>query len=232
LANFHAEKSGHDQFEESTEEIVPLTEEEKKQKLEELRQKMTEKRAKRAVEEAQENKVNEALRRKAGKDMNKIKEDMRLKEALKEAEVKKREKIEDAKAKAAVKAQIEADKKARAEKAAREKALRDGQPVIDSPSSTGPSRPAPATTLPKKEFAETRLAIRMSSGGQQYTTTLPCDAPLREVAEYLAGQLLSVDVDTVSFTQHFPRKNFTREDFSKSLKDLGLTPSAVLIATP
>jgi UBX domain-containing protein 1/4 len=126
--------------------------------------------------------------------MNKIKEDLRLKEALKEAEAKKRgiytcvgdlpddlliprlEKIEDAKAKAAVKAQIEADKKARAEKAAREKALRDGQPVIDSSSSTGPSRPAPATTLPKKEFAETRLAIRMSSGGQQYTTTLPCDA--------------------------------------------------------
>ena len=125
--------------------------------------------------------------------MNKIKEDMRLKEALKEAEAKKRgiylywissedlliprlEKIEDAKAKAAVKAQIEADKKARAEKAAREKALRDGQPIIDSSSSTGPSHPAPATTLPKKDFAETRLAIRMSSGGQQYTTTLPSDA--------------------------------------------------------
>lgn len=46
---------------------MPLTEEEKKQKLEELKQKMAEKRAKKAVEEAQENKVNEALRRKAGK---------------------------------------------------------------------------------------------------------------------------------------------------------------------
>jgi hypothetical protein len=86
------------------------------------------------------------------------------------------EKIEDAKAKAAVKAQIEADKKARAEKAAREKALRDGQPIVDSSSSTAPSRPAAATTVPKKDFAETRLAIRMASGGQQYTTTLPSDA--------------------------------------------------------
>jgi len=28
---------------------------------------------------------------------------------------------------------------------------------------------------------------------------------LREVAEFLAGQTLSVDVDTVSFAQHFPR---------------------------
>jgi len=235
LANFHAEKSGHDQFEESTEEIKPLTEEEKKQKLEELRLKMAEKRSKKAVEEAKEHKANEALRRKAGKDMNKIKEDLKLKEAMKEAEAKKREKIEDAKAKAAIKAQIEADKKARAEKAAREKALRDGQPIPDSTAAAaGPSRPAaaPAAAVAGKDFKETRLQIRMSTGGQPYTTTLSSEAPLREVAEFLAGQLLTIDVDTVTLAQHFPRKTFSRQDFSKSLKDLGLTPSAVLIATP
>lgn len=28
---------------------------------------------------------------------------------------------------------------------------------------------------------------------------------LREVAEYLAGQTLTVDVDTVNFSMHFPR---------------------------
>jgi hypothetical protein len=71
-------------------------------------------------------------------------------------------------------------------------------------------------------------------------------AALREVAEFLAGQTLSVDVDTVNFAQHFPRyvtlrclilhmavltmcsrKQFSRSDFSKTLRDLGLTPSAV-----
>lgn len=35
LASFHAEKSGHTNFEESTEELKPLTEEEKKERLEE-----------------------------------------------------------------------------------------------------------------------------------------------------------------------------------------------------
>lgn len=35
FASFHAEKSGHTNFEESTEAIKPLTEEEKKQKLQE-----------------------------------------------------------------------------------------------------------------------------------------------------------------------------------------------------
>jgi len=54
---------------------------------------------------------------------------------------------------------------------------------------------------------------------------------LRDVAEFVAAQTLTVDVDTVSFAQHFPRKQFERSDFSKSLRDLGLTPSAVLIAS-
>ena len=47
------------------------------------------------------------------------------------------EKIEDAKARAAVKAQIEADKKARAAKAAREKAAREGATSIETVAMTG-----------------------------------------------------------------------------------------------
>ncbi|EAU90430.1 DNA-binding protein [Coprinopsis cinerea okayama7 len=234
LANYHAEKSGHDQFEESTEEIKPLTEEEKKQKLEELRAKMAEKRAKRAAEEAKEAKANELIRRKQGKDLNKIKEELKVKEALKEAEAKKREKIEEAKARAAVKAQIEADKKARAEKAAREKALREGRPIVDAP---GPSNPSPAaiaaaTTGPSSERKETRLQIRMSTGGPPLTTTLPSESPLRELAEFVAAQSPDIDVDSVKFTQAFPRKTFGLSDFSKTLKELGLVPSAALVATP
>ncbi|KAK7062536.1 hypothetical protein VNI00_000024 [Paramarasmius palmivorus] len=309
LANFHAEKSGHDQFEESTEEIKPLTEEEKQERLAELRAKMAEKRARKAVVEAEENKANEALRRKAGKDMNKIKEELQAKEAIKEAEQKRREKIEDAKARAAVKAQIEADKKARAEKAAREKALREGNPLPgDGGSSTAPAAATNTTAsassgVAGRDFKDTRLQIRMSTGGQPYTTTLPSDArecflfarwpfpklysiislcglcilvvllptrlgrdvksllvvahvrgrqlpilrvlsikaidthlysntALREVAEFVAAQNLAVNAETVTLAQHFPRKTFERSDFSKTLRELGLTPSAVLIATP
>jgi len=71
----------------------------------------------------------------------------------------------------------------------------------------------------------------MASGGQPYTTTLSSDATLREVAEFLAGQTLLVDVETVTFAQHFPRKTFSRDDLARTLKELGLTPSAVLIAS-
>lgn len=172
---------------------------------------MAEKRAKKAEEEAKEHKVNESIRRKAGKvsrhlivaltnikdsaqDMSAIKQELQVKEAMKEAEQKKRgmlkcthknliftrflDKIADAKAKAAVKAQIEADKKARAEKAAREKALRDGQPLPES--STSAPAPAAASTsasgVAGRDFKETRLQIRMATGGPPYTITLSSDA--------------------------------------------------------
>ncbi|KAI0940721.1 hypothetical protein AcV7_003025 [Taiwanofungus camphoratus] len=229
LANYHAEKSGHDQFEESTEEVKPLTEEEKRQKLAELREKMAAKRAVKAKEDARENLANEAIRRKAGRDINELREEIKAKEMKKEAEAKRREKLEDAKARAAIKAQIEADKRDRAEKAAREKALREGKPV---PGSSAPAASTPAAALiasktAGRDYPETRLQIRLASGGQPYTTTLSSDATLREVAEFLAGQTLSVDVETVAFAQHFPRKMFSPSDFSRTLRDLGLTPSAV-----
>ncbi|GJE99256.1 ubiquitin-related domain-containing protein [Phanerochaete sordida] len=66
----------------------------------------------------------------------------------------------------------------------------------------------------------------MAGGAQPYTTTLASDAKLRQIAEHLAEQGLNVD----SATQ-FPRKQFSQEDFGRTLCELGLTPSAVLIAS-
>ncbi|GJE99251.1 hypothetical protein PsYK624_155010 [Phanerochaete sordida] len=236
LAQYHAEKSGHDQFEESTEEVKPLTEEEKKQKLAELREKMAAKRAVKAKQEAEEHKANEAIRRKSGKDINDLREELKAKEAIKEAEAKRREKLEDAKARAAIKAQIEADKRERAAKAAREKALREGRgpdapaAAASTPSPLAAARAAP-TGVAGRDYPTTRLQIRLAGGGQPYTVTLASDAKLREVAEYLAGQNLNVDVETVSFATQFPRKQFSQADFGRTLRELGLTPSAVLIAS-
>lgn len=90
------------------------------------------------------------------------------------------EKIEDAKARTAIKAQIEADKRVRAEKAAREKALREGRAVPDTASTSAPaaaSHAAPSTGVAGRDFKETRLQIRMASGGGgPWTTTLSSDA--------------------------------------------------------
>ena len=134
------------------------------------------------------------------------------------------EKLDDARARARVKAQIEADKRERAEKAAREKALREGAPLPQEPDTNTSAAAPPKPVVAGKDFPETRLQIRMASGGQPYVTTLSSGASvyrpvqtlcfgnsrcifiaLREVAEYLAGQTLSVDVETINFAMHFPR---------------------------
>lgn len=58
-AEFHASKSQHVDFSESTEEIAPLTEEQKEQRLRELREKLAEKRAGQSAEEKEAKKRNE-----------------------------------------------------------------------------------------------------------------------------------------------------------------------------
>lgn len=58
-AEFHASKTEHTDFSESTEELAPLTEEQKKERLEELRQKLAAKRAAQAEQDKIEQKKNE-----------------------------------------------------------------------------------------------------------------------------------------------------------------------------
>lgn len=58
-AEFHATKTGHVDFSESTEEIAPLSEEEKKAKLEELRRKLAEKRSGTSEQDKLDKKKNE-----------------------------------------------------------------------------------------------------------------------------------------------------------------------------
>ncbi len=58
-AEFHATKTGHVDFAESTKEIAPLTEAEKKAKLEELRQKLEQKRAGTSEQDKLDQKRNE-----------------------------------------------------------------------------------------------------------------------------------------------------------------------------
>ncbi|OXH06697.1 DNA-binding protein [Cryptococcus neoformans A1-35-8] len=239
-ASFHAEKSGHDQFEESTEEIKPLTEEEKKAKLQELREKLAIKRATQSKEDEKANRANEAIRRKAGQDTEETRFVTSLfpipdlpaycHSSIQPTFWVSAEKLEDQKARAAIKAQIEADKRERAEKAAREKALREGKAIPTSSSPVPTIVPKANTGMKSSENPETRLQVRLATGGTPMTKTFPSDNTLIDVAEWVASEKLEYNVDTIGFSMTFPRKTFSREDMKKSLKENGLTPSAVLIA--
>ncbi|GLA45746.1 hypothetical protein AnigIFM63604_006701 [Aspergillus niger] len=224
-AEFHASKSQHVDFSESTEEIAPLTEEQKKARLEELRQKLAEKRAGLSEQDKIDKKRNEEIRRKSTKDSQDVKEELQRKQALKEAEQKKKDKLADIEAKKRVKARIEADKEERRLRAERERAERAG---VAPPAQPAPAPAAttsgPVASKPASAYTETRLRFQTSKGN--IMKTLPVTTTLFEVAAALQRE---DGIEVHSFAQNFPRKVFDAEYFGESLKDLGLIPSASLV---
>lgn len=110
---FHAAKSGHSSFSESTEEKKPLSEDERKAQLALLEAKIKEKRLQREELEKKEAIEKEKLRVKSGKDMLEAKARLEELEMKKLIDQRKREKAEEKAARDRVKAQIESDKAAR-----------------------------------------------------------------------------------------------------------------------
>ncbi|KAJ5238531.1 hypothetical protein N7468_003150 [Penicillium chermesinum] len=224
-AEFHASKSQHVDFSESTEEIAPLTEDQKKERLEELRRKLAEKKALQSEQDKVDQKRNEEIRRKSTKESQDAKEELQRKQMMKEAAAKKKEKQEEIEAKKRIRAKIEADKEERRLKAERERAERAG--VAPPPQPTEPSGPTtsgPVASKPASAYTETRL--RFQTPGGNIMKTLPVETTLFEVAAALKSE---DGVEVQSFTQNFPRKVFNSEFFGETLKELGLTPSASLI---
>jgi hypothetical protein len=223
-AEFHSTKSGHDQFAESTEEIAPLTEEEKKQKLEDLKNKLAAKRAAQADADKEDRKRNEQIRMKSTKESQDIKEELQKKERIKEAQAKRAEKKADDDARKRVLAKLEADKQERKRKAEIEKAQRAGQAPPPAPvQAPMPTSSGPTTSKPASAYTEARLAIQTPAG--RVTKTFPVETTLFEVAHALEQDGLDVN----SFTTTFPKKTYDKTDFGMTLKEAGLVPSAALI---
>ena len=210
-------------FAESTEEIAPLTEEEKKQRLEELKQKLAAKRAMQAEQDKEERKKNEQIRMKSTKETQEAKEDLQKKEQIKEAQTKRAEKLADQEAKKRVLAKLEADKQERKRKAEIERAQRAGKAPPPVQQETGPTSSGPTTSKPASAYTEARLALQTPAG--RVTKTFPVETTLFEVAHALEQDGTVVN----TFTTNFPKKVFDKSDFGLSLKEAGMVPSAALI---
>ena len=223
-AQFHAEKSGHDDFAESAEELAPLTEEEKVAKLAAMRAKLAEKRAGQAEEDKIAQRRNEEIRKKHTRESDDVKEELRKQEQIKEAKAKRQEKLDDAAAKQRIKDKIAADKLARKQKADEEKAMRANPDAYNPGAATAPAAAAAASAKVSVNHAEARLRLQTSSGNVM--KTFPAETTLFEVAHAITEEN---GVQATSFTQNFPKKSWESTDFGMTLKEAGLVPSAALI---
>ncbi|GKU00341.1 uba ts-n containing protein [Fusarium langsethiae] len=225
LATYHATKTEHTDFSESTEEIAPLTEDEKKARLEELRERLQAKRALQSVKDKEDHKRNEQIRQKSTKESQEAKEELARKQAVKEAAAKRQEKLEDQEAKRRIKAKIEADKAERRRKAEEAKAAREGRAPQAEAAVPSSADTIAAAVKPKSNHNEARL--RLQTDGGNITKTLPAETTLFELAQQVQNETGNA---VSSFTTTFPRKTFEGDvDFSKTLKEAGLVPSSVLI---
>lgn len=238
--------SEHTGFSESTEEIAPLTEEEKAAKLEELRERLQAKKTALSLKEKEVQKRNEVIRalshrtrsgesaadkkrqkirQKATKETQDAKEELQRKEQIKEAARKRLEKVEDMEAKKRIKARIEADKAERRRKAEEAKSAREGRaPEPPAPAAQPATAPA-AAAKPKTDRNEARLRLQTESGN--IIKTLPAETTLFELAQLVQGETGQA---VASFSTTFPRQTFEGDlDMSKTLKEAGLVPSSVLI---
>ncbi|CAL2029721.1 unnamed protein product [Caenorhabditis brenneri] len=213
---FHATKTKHENFTESTEEIKPLTAEEKAAKVLEIREKIKVHQEKKAKLEAEEAREKERKRREDGKAMVAHKEAARDREIREAAEQRRREKNEDEIARKRVLEQIKLDKEARKARAA-------GQPVPE-PKPTAPV--APVVVAPPKDYTSTTLQFRLLDGQtvrQQFQAT----EPLAMVRAWIETN--HANGVPFSLMTPFPRKVFTEDDMGTPLKCLNLVPSANIV---
>jgi hypothetical protein len=152
---FHAAKTNHSNFSESTEEKKPLTAEEKEEQQKKLLELLKAKRIEREAKEKAEELQREKQRMASGKDLGEAKrriEEQQMKELI---EQKKREKIDDKQARDRALRLIEADKLARKEK------FGGGGGGGVEVQKTAP-KPTTETRIPqvdKKEYTETKLQV-------------------------------------------------------------------------
>lgn len=222
----HAARSGHSNFSESTEEIKPLTEEEKKQQQEKLQQILKERREQKLANEKKEALEKEKSRRKFGKELTTVKQKMEYQEALKIANERKREKMEERLAKQRVKDQIARDRAERAGKFG--KGVADPQPV-NAAATAAPVQTVQPVAVEKKQHTTCKLQFRLTNGST-ITGTFQATDTLEAVRNYIHDNRTDGSTPFNLMTT-FPRKTYTDRDMETSLQDAGLVPSAVLILT-
>ncbi|XP_047019564.1 UBX domain-containing protein 1 [Helicoverpa zea] len=218
---YHAAKTDHSSFSESTEEKKPLTEEEKRAQLMLLEERMKQKRKEREEKEKAEALERERIRIKSGKEMQDARQRLQEQEMQKLVEQRRREKIEDQKARERVRAQIEADKQAR-------KLAASGQPPAAAPA---PAPVAPAAAAPRVSYEQARIQLRLPDG-KALAHTFGAKEQLAAVRLYLQMNASEyAQQDSFKLMTTFPKKIFTSEDYDKPLDLLGLVPSAVIIVS-
>lgn len=210
------------------------TEEEKAERLrlkaEEYRQKIEVARLRKEKEAQEKQRQDEIRRREDGKKMAEAKLE-REEEELKATQTRAKraqEKQAEAEHLAKVRAQIEEDKRNRAAAFSKEKTARDAETNRLKMEKLRQEREK-QEEIQRAKASKARLQFRLGDGST-FTHMFEADDPLQNARDLLVSEKKAEE--PFKFRQVMPSKLFEKNDETKSMRDLGLAPSAVLVVIP
>ena len=179
-------------------------------------------REKKAKEEAEKERAEETERRKGMKEMQNSKRLREEKEALEIIEQREREKKEERLARERVLAQIAAD---REERKKREIQFTDKQ---NSEQNIVKSNTNDTEVRQRVVNDKTRIQFRLPDGSTA-NNIFEANDTLETVGQYVSSHF---NIRSFVLSTTFPRKEFSTEEYCKTLEELSLCPSSVLLVIP
>ncbi|KAK3913333.1 UBX domain-containing protein 4 [Frankliniella fusca] len=187
-------------------------------RVERAKELLEEKRMKKKKQEEEEARQKEMLRRKEGQNVQELKRWQQEQELKQLKEERLREKKMEQEARQRVLEQI-----------AQDRAARNALHATASSASVaqqGSSTP----TISSSNSNEARLQFRLPDGST-YSNRFEADATLAEVRQYVISNV-ALPFTNFSLATMFPRREFTSQDNTTTLRDLELVPSSVILVLP
>ncbi|KAG8429767.1 hypothetical protein GDO86_019286 [Hymenochirus boettgeri] len=198
-------------------------------KVHRVTQKLEERRELKKKDEEQSQIKKEIERRKTGKDMLEFKRKQEEDLAKRALEERNREKAEDKAARERIRQQIAQDRADRAARFAKSKEELEALKAAELQAQQA-EREARRESAQKERSAIARIQFRLPDGSS-FTNQFPSQAPLEEARQF-AAQTVGNTYGNFSLATMFPRREFTKEDYGKSLLSLELAPSASIVLLP
>lgn len=200
------------------------TEEQRQEKIKHAMKLIEEKRIARIQEEERLEKEREIQRRKEGQELQKLKKWQDEEELKNLQDERKREKMEAKAARQRVLDQIEQDKKERAQRFQTQ--ISADQSTSEQPKKAPP--PAPMATPPNS----TKIQFKLPNGDSEIVT-FESAMLFADVHAYVKSDILQGSgIKDFTLATTFPRREFSSADFDKTLIDLNLVPSSVILVIP
>lgn len=202
------------------------TEDQRQEKIKHALKLIEEKRIARVKEEQRLEKEREVQRRKDGKEFVKMQKWQDEEEFKNLQEERKRDKAEAKAARQRVLDQIEQDKQERAQRFLMSQPTAADQLANEQTKKT--PAPAPMVTPPNS----TKIQFKLPNGDSEIVT-FESIMLFADVHAYVKSDILQGSgIKDFTLATTFPRREFTSADFDKTLLDLNLVPSSVILVIP